>query len=186
MKCGFFVITLKKLIFCIILVAVLILHFCLYFTNSKYNYVVKCFTYDLVNSFSSDKKLYEQSDNNLYFVSNINKSNFKLPNNSEYEINNGVVTFKNYSNLIVKSAGAGIVYKSDLLENGLKFVEIKHGEIITRYENLNIVGVSVNNFVDEQDVIGSVSNEKLVFKLLKNNEILNNFQIKESEIIWLN
>lgn len=186
MKCGFFVITLKKVIFYIVLATLVVLHFCLFFTSSKYNYVVKCFTYDLVNSFSSDKKLYEQSDNNLYFVSNTNKNNFKLPNDSEYEINNGVVAFKNGSNLIVKSAGMGIVYKIGSLENGLKFIEIKHGEIISRYENLSVVGVSENSIVDKQEIIGSLSNEKLFFKFLKNNKVLNNFQIKESEIIWLN
>lgn len=185
MKCSFFVITLKKVIFCAVLVALIFLHFCLFFTNSKYNYVVKCFTYDLVNSFSSDKKLYEQSDNNLYFVSTVEKIIFKMPSNNEYEINNGVLTFKNGQNLIVKSSGMGIVKDVGLLENGLKFVEILHGEIIARYENLSVVGVSEKNFVDTQEIIGSVSNEKLVFKFLKNDKVLNNFQIKESEIIWL-
>lgn len=186
MKCRFFVLTLKKIIFCIILVAVLILHFCLYFTNSKYNYVVKCFTYDLVNSFSSDKKLYEQSDSNLYFVSNTNKNIFKLPIICEYEVNNGVISFKNGPNSFVKSSSVGIVKEVGKLENGLKFVEISHGEIVTRYENLSIVGVDINNYVESQAIIGLTDDEQLIFKVLIKNKVLDNFQIKESEIIWQN
>lgn len=63
MKCKFFVITLKRVVLSVFFTFLLILHFCLYFTNSKYNYVVKCFTNDLVNSFSTDKNLHENKAN---------------------------------------------------------------------------------------------------------------------------
>ena len=75
-----------------------------------------------------------------------------------------------------------------ILENGQKYVEIKHsGNIITRYENLKIVGVGANFLVKSTSIIGSVEeNSPLIFKIIKNGEILTNFLIEDGEIKWQN
>lgn len=187
MKCKFFVINVKKLFLISAILIALIIHFSFYFTNSQYSFIVKNFAYNLSNSFSSEKKLYEQSDNNLYFVSKLNGKlpELSLPINSKYNVVDGTINFEKDDHLIVKSAGYGKVKKIGKLDNGLKFIEIEHGGVVTRYENLKIVGVGTNFLIFPKTVIGTLDNEPLVFKILCNDKIITNFEIKESEIKWV-
>ena len=116
------------------------------------------------------------------------KPTLTLPSNEEYEIKNGEFSFKIDNNLIIKSAGSGIVKNIGFLENGLKFIEIRHsGGIVTRYENLKIVGVGLNYNVKNIHILGTCeSSQTFIFKVYLNGEIIKNLEVIEGEIIWQN
>ncbi len=178
-------------IFAIILI--ISAHLGLYFSFSNYKDVIKSVNYKIFNSFNREEL--SQNDSDIFFVAskNIIKLPQKidklfLPSQEKYEKNGGVLTFKTKTNFMVKSAGAGIVVKIGMQENGLKFVEIRHtAEITTRYENLSVIGVGENFTLTHESVLGvSSERENFVFKIFTNGEIIENFSVENGEIKWTN
>ncbi len=188
---------LKKstLIVLVLCVMVLISHFILYSNVSSYKKVADSLGSKIFNGFNYKSSEYDDRDN-IFFVSNLNqfislgnnKPVLHLPSGEEYEIKSGIISFNIKNNFVIKPAGDGIVKSVGFLGNGQKYVEIKHsGNIITRYENLKIVGVGANFLVKSTSIIGSVEeNSPLIFKIIKNGEILTNFLIEDGEIKWQN
>jgi len=185
-------IVIKKSRFFLILIAILLLfsHVVLYSSVLSYKKVVDSVNDNIFNSFSKDEA---DSESNIFFVANLNdktlgKENpeLKLPSLEDYELNDGIFIFKAKNNFVVFSAGYGIVKSVGYLENGLKYVEIKHsGNIITRYENLKIVGVGANFLVKKIHIIGTIE-DTFIFKILKNNKVVTNYTIENGEILWQN
>lgn len=183
----------KNVIILFICITLIFFHFFCYFNFSQYQTIVNSVSENFFNSFNNGKT---NKDNNIFFVSN--QSNYKnlgktlpsltLPNSSEYTLENGVFTFNLTQDFIIKCAGIGIVKQVGILENGLKFVEIMHSaNIITRYENLKIVGVGIDYNLKNIHIIGTgLEDTPLVFKILKNNKILENYSIENGEIKWQN
>ena len=173
-------------------------HFILYFQIENYKKVVDSLSYKIFNGFNHKFSGYDygEKDSNIFFVSNIKEyislgvkpPSLFLPTSEEYEMNDGIIKFKITKNFFIKSAGEGIVKSVGFLDNGLKYVEIRHsGNIITRYENLKIVGVGTNFMVKNIHIIGSVEeNQNLIFKIIKNGNIVKNYTIENGEIKWQN
>ncbi len=189
-------VTIKKssLILICLCLTLLISHFVLYFKIESYKSVVDSLSHKIFNSFTDNYDTTEK-DSNIFFVSNFGYKNLgnklpilSLPINEEFEKIDGKLVFKNLKNIVVKSAGEGIVKTVGFLDNGLKFVEVRHsGGIITRYENLKIVGVGTNFLVKNIHVLGTGNGEEnIVFYVLKDNKILTNYEIENGEIKWQN
>lgn len=189
-------VTIKKssLILICLCLTLLISHFVLYFKIESYKSVVDSLSHKIFNSFTDNYDTTEK-DSNIFFVSNFGYKNLgnklpvlSLPINEEFEKIEGKIVFKNLQNNVVKSAGEGIVKTVGFLDNGLKFVEVRHsGEITTRYENLKIVGVGTNFLVKNIHVLGTGNGEEnIVFYVLKGNKILTNYEIENGEIKWQN
>ena len=189
-------VTIKKssLILICLCLTLLISHFVLYFKIESYKSVVDSLSHKIFNSFTDNYDTTEK-DSNIFFVSNFGYKNLgnklpllSLPINEEFEKIDGKIVFKNLQNNVVKSAGEGIVKTVGFLDNGLKFVEVRHsGEITTRYENLKIVGVGTNFLVKNIHVLGTGNGEEnIVFYVLKDNKILTNYEIENGEIKWQN
>ena len=168
--------------------------FVIYFKIESYKSVVDSLSHKIFNSFTDNYDTTEK-DSNIFFVSNFGYKNLgnklpvlSLPINEEFEKIDGKIVFKNLQNNVVKSAGEGIVKTVGFLDNGLKFVEVRHsGEITTRYENLKIVGVGTNFLVKNIHVLGTGNGEEnIVFYVLKDNKILTNYEIENGEIKWQN
>ena len=191
MKNVFVCIKKGKLIALILCLLVVFSHFVLYFSVNCYKDVIDSVNKKIFNSFNKDEM--DSDDNNIFFVvNNFDKSLGKqkpkltLPSNESYIIENGVVSFNLKENFVIKSAGYGIVKSVGFLNNGLKYVEIKHsGNILTRYENLKIVGVGANFLVKNIHIIGT-SESNFVFKIFKNNNLIDNIFIENGEILWQN
>lgn len=168
-------------------------HFLCYFNVSGYKTTIKNIFSGVINAFNPDDIVSEE-DNNFFFVFNINeyinlgsqKPLLTMPSDEEVVIENGVVTFKIKENLTIKSAGAGIVRDVGILENGLKYIEIRHsGNIVTRYENLKIVGVGINFNVRKISIVGTCEAETdFIFKIYKNNKLIEEIEIENGEITW--
>lgn len=196
MKNLFVCVKKKTLIYFFIAIFLVLIHFLCYFTCFEYKKVVKNVSENIFNGFSFGDKNTSEKENNIFFVFNlyeyINLGNKKptltLPSNEEYEIDNGEFSFKIDNNLIIKSAGSGIVKNIGFLENGLKYVEIRHsGGIVTRYENLKIVGVGLNYNVKNIHILGTCeSSQTFIFKVYLNGEIIKNLEVVEGEIKWQN
>lgn len=187
----------KIIAFCVCLMLIFS-HFILYFQIENYKKVVDSLSYKIFNGFNHKFSEYDygEKDSNIFFVSNIKEyislgvklPSLFLPTSEEYEMNDGIIKFKITKNFFIKSAGEGIVKSVGFLDNGLKYVEIRHsGNIITRYENLKIVGVGTNFMVKNIHIIGSVEeNQNLIFKIIKNGNIVKNYTIENGEIKWQN
>lgn len=198
MKNIFVTVKKSKIIVVLLCLLVIFSHFLLYFNILEYKNVVDSLSNKIFNGFNkkSSEFEYNENDSNIYFVSNSMEYKILgnklpvlfLPSNEEYQLENGVFKFKITTNLVVKSAGEGIIKSVGYLDNGLKYVEIRHsGNIITRYENLKIVGVGTNFLVKKIHVIGSSEqNQEVVFKIMKNGKILDNFELVSGEIKWQN
>jgi len=194
MKFKIFVLSGKKILLFSLIIMLLFTHFMFYFFSGSYKEVIDALSYKLTNSFSPNKQLYEDKDANLYFVFNginfnlgTNKPKLKLPLNNDWELNNGIVNFSIGEDIVIKSAGKGIVKRIGVLDNDLKFIEIIHsGNIITRYENLKIVGVGVNFNVRSQQILGTLAEEGLVFKIMQNGSVITSYEIINGEIKWEN
>lgn len=187
----------KKLILCFLLcLSILGWHFIFYFQIESYKNVVDSLNKNIFNSFNYNDKNASDNENNIFFVFNLydfinlgtNKPKLTMPSEEEFKLENGVFSFNLKENLVVKCAGSGVVKSVSYLENGLKFVEIRHsGNITTRYENLKIVGVGQNFNVKEIHIIGTCDIETaFVFKILKNDKIVEDFSIENGKIIWQN
>ena len=189
MKNVFVCIKKGKLIALLICLLIVLSHFVLYFSVDSYKEVVDSFNKKIFNSFNGGET--DGDDNNIFFVINSNDKNLgkqnpelKLPSQEEYVLDGGVFSYSLKQNFVIKSAGYGIVKTVGYLDNGLKYVEIKHsGNIVTRYENLKIVGVGANFLVKNIHVIGT-SNEDFVFKILKNGKVIENYSVENGEILW--
>lgn len=189
MKNVFVCIKKGKLIALLICLLILLSHFVLYFSIDSYKEVVDSFNKKIFNSFNGGET--DGDDNNIFFVINSNDKNLgkhnpelKLPSQEEYVLDGGIFIYSLKQNFVIKSAGYGIVKTVGYLDNGLKYVEIKHsGNIVTRYENLKIVGVGANFLVKNIHVIGT-SNEDFVFKILKNGKVIENYSVENGEILW--
>lgn len=190
-----FIVVKRKSIFVLIICFVLIFsHTVLYLNIDGYKKVIDSFSKQIFNSFSGSDKDTIDNDDNIFFVFNANeyinlgtkKPTLLLPSKEEYELSNGVFTFSLKNNITIKSAGSGIVKKVGFLENGLKYIEIRHsGGIITRYENLKIVGVGENFNVSKVHIIATAEKETpFVFKILKNEKVTTNYEVLDGEIKW--
>ena len=196
MKNFFIVINKKKIISFFICLCLLFTHIFLYLKIDNYNNILESINKEIFNSFNFTEEDSIESDTNIFFVFNLNdfinlgtsKPKLQLPSGEEYEQKNGEFIFNLKTNLVVKCAGSGIVKDIGYLENGLKFVEIRHsGNFITRYENLKIVGVGQNFNVKAIHILGTCEEETpFVFKILKNNKIVNNYIIENGKILWQN
>ena len=176
MKNLFLCIKKSQIIAVFLCFALLLSHFVLYFKLETYKKVVDSLSYKIFNGFNYKSSEFEHSekDNGIFFVSSskdyvnlgLKLPLLELPSDENFEINEGVITFNNEKNFVIKCAGEGIVKSVGYQEDGLKFVEIRHsGNIITRYENLKIVGVGTNFLVKNIHVLGVSSDEtKFVFK----------------------
>ena len=186
----------KSRIIAVFFVLVLLLsHFVLYCKTDTYKNVVDSLGNKIFNSFSSEYDSSEKDSNIFFFLFSANyrllgtkPPKLHLPLSDEYEAKDGKIYFKISSSLCVKSAGEGIVKSVGYLENGLKFVEIKHsGNVVTRYENLKIVGVGTNFLVKDIHIIGIGEEEvDIIFCILKNGQVVNDYQIENGEIKWQN
>lgn len=191
----FITINAKKGLLLIICMLLVFTHFFCYFKFFSYKEIIKTVNENIFNSFNGEIDTNEK-ENNIFFVSSNNDykflgknlPNLKLPSSCEFKLESGVFTFDLKENLVIKSAGTGIVKKVGFLKNGLKFIEIAHsGNIITRYENLKIVGVGENFNVKNIHIIGTCPEDiQFVFKVLKNDIVINNFVILDGEIKWQN
>jgi len=198
MKNWFLCIKKSQIIAVFVCFALLLSHFVLYFKLETYKKVVDSLSYKIFNGFNykSSEFEYSEKDSNIFFVSNskdyvnlgLKLPLLKLPCGEDFEINEGVITFNNQKDFVIKCAGEGIVKSVGYQENGLKYVEIRHsGNIITRYENLKVVGVGTNFLVKNIHALGVSSDEtKFVFKIIKNGNILTNYTIENGEIKWQN
>lgn len=189
------IITLKRkhifAIFCCLLV--IFCHLFFYFNVEKYKKIVNTISDKIFNSFNNERDA-TNDDGDIYFVfanfsnkiSSEDKPKLHLPSSEEFDLTDGVFTFNLKSQLIVKCAGEGIVTKVGYLENGLKFVEVRHsGGYITRYENLKIVGVGNNFLVKKIHIIGRASEDyPFIFKVILDDKIVSNFTENEGVIKW--
>lgn len=181
----------KNFIIAFILIFILVAHIFLYFGVDSYKNVFDTFNDKIFNSFNFGEQNFTDSD--AVFVFN-EKSYFKskgevklfLPSSESYVLDNGSFSFDSSKNFIIKSSGDGIVKEVGTLDNGLKYIVIKHSnEIFTRYENLKIVGVGENFIVKNVNPIGTTSvEEPLVFRVYKNNKIITNIKIENGELKW--
>ena len=181
----------KNFIIAFILIFMLVAHIFLYFGVDSYKNVFDTFNDKIFNSFNFGEQNFTDSD--AVFVFN-EKSYFNskgevklfLPSSESYVLDNGSFSFDSSKNFIIKSSGDGIVKEVGTLDNGLKYIVIKHSnEIFTRYENLKIVGVGENFIVKNVNPIGTTSvEEPLVFRVYKNNKIITNIKIENGELKW--
>lgn len=181
----------KNFIIAFILIFMLVAHIFLYFGVDSYKNVFDTFNDKIFNSFNFGEQNFTDSD--AVFVFN-EKSYFKskgevklfLPSSESYVLDNGSFSFDSSKNFVIKSSGDGIVKEVGTLDNGLKYIVIKHSnEIFTRYENLKIVGVGENFIVKNVNPIGTTSvEEPLVFRVYKNNKIITNIKIENGELKW--
>lgn len=196
MKNIFLVVNKKKVVAFLVCLCVIFSHFIFYFQIESYKNVVDSLNKNIFNSFNFNDKDASDSENNIFFVFNLydfinlgtNKPKLSLPSEEEYILENGVFTFSLKENLVIKCAGNGLVKSVGYLENGLKYVEIHHsGNIITRYENLKIVGVGQNFNVKNIHILGTCDIETpFVFKVLRNDKIIEDFIIENGKIVWQN
>lgn len=198
MKNPFLCIKKSQIIALFMCLVLLLSHFVLYFKLESYKKVVDSLCGKIFNGFNykSSEFEYNEKDSNIFFVSNskdyvnlgLKLPHLKLPSNEDFEINEGVITFNNEKNFVITCAGEGVVRNVGYQENGLKYVEIRHsGNIITRYENLKVVGVGTNFLVKNINALGvSCGEAKFVFKIIKNGNILTNYTIENGEIKWQN
>ena len=193
---NFFICIKKRSIITVLVCFVLILsHFFFYSHFNAYKKVVDSVSHSIFNSFTGEKNTTEE-DGNIYFVSNFgeyinlgaNLPKLTLPSEEEYILENGVFSFNLKENFTINCAGVGIVKKIGYLENGLKFLEVRHsGNIVTRYENLKIVGVGENFNVKNVHILGTCLGDcSFVFKVLKNDKVLENYKIENGELKWQN
>lgn len=195
MKNIFVCIKKSKIITLCVCVILIVSHIVLYLNIDNYKKVVDSLKNQIFNGFDYNFSQ-NQKDGDIYFVSSVfqgknlglNKPTLCLPTDEEFENNNGVLSFKIKQNFVIKSAGDGVVKSVGILDNGKKYIEIKHsGNIISRYENLKIVGVGANFLVKSTNIIGSCDeNSNFVFKLTKNGQIIADYSIKEGKIEWQN
>lgn len=189
MKSTFICIKKGRIIAVILCIIVIFSHIVLYLNVDNYKNIINNFNKKIFNSFNKDET--DGEDGNIFFVSNNfdkflgkNKPSLKLPSDEEYVLENGTFTFSLSKNFVVKSAGEGIVKEVGFLSNGLKYIDIRHsGNITTRYENLKIIGVGANFLVKNIHVIGTANNN-FIFKILKDNKILESFSVENGEILW--
>lgn len=190
-----FIILKKKNIFSVLVILIILsTHFSLFFSLKSYHNVFKNLNNNIINSFNMQDKELSKEDIFLVFSLNEYKNlgtklpSLSLPSEEEYALENGVFTFNLKENITIKCAGEGIVKRVGYLENGLKFVEIRHsGNVVTRYENLKIVGVGENYNLKKIHLIGSCEEDyPFIFKILKNDKIYNSFLIEDGEIKWKN
>ena len=196
MKNLFITLKAKNFLMLFICLALIFSHFFCYFTFNSYKEVINSVSQSIFNSFNSGDTDTNDKDNNIFFVSTKGDYKFlgaslpslKLPSSSEYTLENGIFTFSLKDDFTIKCSGTGIVKKVGYLENGLKYVEIIHsGNITTRYENLKVVGVGANYNLKNIHIIGTCLKENpFVFKILKNEKILQNYIVLEGEIKWQN
>lgn len=180
-----------RLIALIVCLVLIFSHVILYLSVNSYKDVIDSVNRKIFNSFNKDE--INSDDNNIFFVVNSKDKNLGnkqpqlyLPSSESYQLNGGVFSYSLKENFVIKCSGYGVVKNVGFLDNGLKYVEIKHsGNIVTRYENLKIVGVGANFLVKNIHVIGT-SDENFVFKILKNNKIVENFIVENGEIKWQN
>jgi len=195
MKNLMFTVKAKKILMLVFCVALIFSHFFCYFKFSNYTKIVNTLADNIFNSFNSNSESSEK-DSNIFFVFSENNYKFlgkslpvlKLPSDCEYVFENGVFSFNLKENFTIKCAGSGIVKEVGFLPNGLKFIEVRHsGNVVTRYENLKIVGVGTDFNLKNIHVIGTCDkSQPFVFKILKNNEVLENYEVLEGEIKWKN
>ena len=195
MKNPIFKINAKKILVLIFCAALIFSHFFCYFKFSDYSKIVNTLADNIFNCFNRNSESSEK-DNNIFFVFSENSYKFlgkslpalKLPSESDYTFKNGIFSFNLKENFTIKCAGKGIVKDVGFLQNGLKFVEVRHsGNIVTRYENLIIVGVGNDYNLKNIHIIGTCNkNDPFIFKILKNNEIVENYEILDGEIKWKN
>lgn len=186
----------KTMLFFIVLIFFIVLHFSLYFNNFNYKRVVDSVSENIFHGFKFLEKEMSEDDGNIFFVSSsgefINlgtkKPTLTLPSGEKYEYENGVFIFNIKENLTIKASGCGVVKAVGMLENGLKFVEIRHSNnVITRYENLKVVGVGQNYNVKNVNVIGTCEEESgFIFKVFKGGKLLTDIVVENGEIKWEN
>ena len=198
MKNPFLCVKKSQIIALFMCLVLLLSHFVLYLKFESYKKVVDSLCGKIFNGFNykSSEFEYSEKDSNIFFVSNskdyvslgLKLPLLKLPCGEDFEINEGIITFNNKKDFVIKCAGEGIVRNVGYQENGLKYVEIRHsGNIITRYENLKVVGVGTNFLVKSVHALGvSCGETKFVFKIIKNGNILTNYTIENGEIKWQN
>ena len=196
MRNIFFVINKKNLVSLIICFVLLFSHIFLYSKIDGYKKVIDSVNKQIFNSFTeNDVNLYD-NDNNIYFVFNgeiftltNERPKLYLPSFEEYVLEDGMFKFNLSDHFVIHSAGKGVVTNVGYLDNGLKFVEIRHsGGIVTRYENLKIVGVGINFIVKKTNILGTGEIENnFTFKVYYNNVLIKNIKTNEKgEILWEN
>ena len=112
------------------------------------------------------------------------KPNIKLPFEN-YVLENGVFTFNIVEGRFLKVGANGIVKNIGYIE-GKKYIEVMHdGNIKSVFVNLDIIGVNTNLKVQKGEIIATVKGDSpIIFYIKYNDEILRDFSVKGSEIIW--
>lgn len=186
----------KKILTFLVCFTLLFSHIFLYIKIDDYRNLIDSVSQNIYNSFNFNDQDTNENDNNIFFVFNLNeyinlgtgKPTLFIPSEEDYTLEKGIFTFTITTNFVVKCAGTGLVKSVGYQENGLKYVEIRHsGNIVTRYENLKIVGVGENFNVKKIHVLGTCDEEEpFIFKILKNNQVIDNYTIENGKILWQN
>lgn len=129
-------------------------------------------------------------DINVFFANSFNlrldMPQIKLPM-EKYVYKNGIFEFNVEENSILRAGFDGVV-KNVGIKDGVNYIEILHkSNVKSVYKNVDIIGVNSNLKVTQGQIIASVcKDEKLEFYLTYNDEIINDYVVKEGEIVWQN
>jgi hypothetical protein len=129
------------------------------------------------------------NDNSNVVFTNSNKLlNFIIPiSGGSFSIeNDGSICFRVGSSIMVTACEDGIVEYIGYSLNGKKCIKIKHTDnIYTLIENVDIVGVAINDIVKKgKDIATAKMGEFIVLRLFKNNNQVNNIKVENGKIIW--
>ena len=147
-----------------------------------------------VQVFNPINSLYNNS-NNIIFTSNsnnnfVNTKNLKLIVpiiSSQVKNNITELRFLIDNSIMVKACEDGVVSNMGVLPNGEKFIEISHNaQVITRYSNIDITGVVINELVKKGKDIATAKQNSYVNLSVFIDGVAQNISISKNYIIWEN
>ena len=141
-----------------------------------------------LNPFSN---LYSSSEgviftNSEYKFSDSKNLKFIVPVMSTNVTNeNGELNFFVDNSIMVKSCEDGIVTGIGTLPDGKKYIEITHaGGVVTRYSNMDIVGVKLKELVKKGKDIATAKQNSVVTLSVFVDGVSQNLSINKNQVVW--
>lgn len=146
------------------------------------------YIYDPVNPLYNDMGHIIFTNSNAFQEFNVIKDvSLIVPINTiKMQVEDNFISFEITSSVMVFASASGVVTVVSNLENGSKYIEIKHSKnISTRYENIDIAGVVPGEVVKSGQEIATAKFGSVVkFTVLKDGEPVSNLKVVQNKIVW--
>ncbi len=146
------------------------------------------YMYDPVNPLYNDLGHIVFTNSVGYAEYNVEKTvTFTVPViSNKMTIQTDHIAFEIVDSVMVVASADGVVLKVGTMENGGKYVELKHSKsLVTRYENIDIAGVVPGEVVKSgQDIATAKVGAVVKFSILRNAVAVTNLTLQQNKVVW--